>query len=164
MATSWFLSHSPGTKSYLKPEPFFTDSSFPTSDTEIPSSIRSRVILKLPTFISPVQRPAFYSHYRNMLRLCHYSGWSCSISNKAYQLSLCTFQYVSLRQLQYPACNGGKGTRYTLIVSDDGAGIPEKIDLKISDTLGLQLVSILVDQLDSKTELKRNGTEFIIEF
>jgi two-component sensor histidine kinase len=57
----------------------------------------------------------------------------------------------------------GKGTGYTLIVSDDGAGIPDKIDLENSDTLGLQLVNILVNQLDGKIELKRDkGTEFDI--
>ncbi len=56
-----------------------------------------------------------------------------------------------------------KGTRYTLIISDDGIGIPEKIDLESSGTLGLQLVNILVDQLDGEIELKRNkGTEFKI--
>ena len=59
----------------------------------------------------------------------------------------------------------GKGTRYTLIVSDDGVGIPEKIDLENSDTLGLQLVNILVDQLDGQIELKRDkGTEVVISF
>ena len=58
----------------------------------------------------------------------------------------------------------GKGTRYTLIISDDGVGIPEKIDLENSDTLGLQLVNILVDQLDGEIELKRDkGTEFDIK-
>ena len=57
----------------------------------------------------------------------------------------------------------GKGTGYTLIVSDDGVGIPEKIDLENSDTLGLQLVNILVDQLDGEIKLKRDvGTEFNI--
>jgi PAS domain S-box-containing protein len=56
-----------------------------------------------------------------------------------------------------------KGTKYTLIVSDDGVGISEKIDLKNSDTLGLLLVGALVDQLDGTIELKRdNGTNFII--
>ncbi len=59
----------------------------------------------------------------------------------------------------------GKSTEYTLIVSDDGVGIPEKIDFRSSDTLGLQLVNILVDQLDGEIELKRNkGTKFIIKF
>jgi len=57
----------------------------------------------------------------------------------------------------------GKGTGYTLIVSDDGVGIPEKMDLENSDTLGLQLVNILVDQLDGEIKLKRDeGTEFNI--
>jgi PAS domain S-box-containing protein len=56
-----------------------------------------------------------------------------------------------------------KNTEFTLIVSDDGTGIPETVDIETSDTLGLQLVSILVDQLDGELELKRNnGTEFTI--
>ncbi len=59
----------------------------------------------------------------------------------------------------------GKTTTYTLIVSDNGVGIPEIIDFENSDTLGLQLVNILVDQLDGEIELKRdNGTEFSIRF
>ncbi len=59
----------------------------------------------------------------------------------------------------------GKCIRYILVVSDNGVGIPKNIDFENSDTLGLQLVSILVDQLDGKTELKRDkGTEFIISF
>lgn len=58
-----------------------------------------------------------------------------------------------------------KGTRYTLIVSDDGAGIPEKVDIENPETLGLQLVNLLVDQLDGEIELKRDeGTEFTIWF
>ena len=57
----------------------------------------------------------------------------------------------------------GKGAGYTLIVSDDGVGIPDKIGLENSNTLGLQLVNILVDQLDGEMELKRDrGTEFNI--
>ncbi len=58
----------------------------------------------------------------------------------------------------------GKGTKYTLIVSDNGVGIPENTDLESSDTLGLQLVNILVDQLNGEIEIKRDrGTEFIIK-
>ncbi len=58
-----------------------------------------------------------------------------------------------------------RGTKYTLIVSDNGVGIPEKINFENSDTLGLQLVNLLVDQLDGTIELKRDhGTEFIISF
>ncbi len=59
----------------------------------------------------------------------------------------------------------GNSTKYTLIVSDNGCGIPENIDFKNSSTLGLQLVTILVDQLDGEIKLKRDrGTEFIICF
>lgn len=58
-----------------------------------------------------------------------------------------------------------KGTKYSLIVSDDGAGIPDTVDLENPDTLGLQLVYILVHQLNGEIELKREkGTEFIIHF
>jgi len=57
-----------------------------------------------------------------------------------------------------------KNDKFTLIVSDNGIGIPETIDLENSDTLGLQLVSTLIDQLNGRFELRReNGTEFIIE-
>ncbi|MDQ1274795.1 MAG: hypothetical protein QG610_367, partial [Euryarchaeota archaeon] len=56
-----------------------------------------------------------------------------------------------------------KGAGYTLIVSDDGTGIPEEINFENSDSLGLQLVNILVDQLDGEIELNIDrGTEFII--
>ncbi|MBU7016684.1 MAG: PAS domain S-box protein [Theionarchaea archaeon] len=53
-----------------------------------------------------------------------------------------------------------------LIVQDNGVGIPESIDPKTADTLGLRLVTILVeDQLNGEIRLKRdNGTEFSITF
>lgn len=54
---------------------------------------------------------------------------------------------------------------YSLIVSDNGKGIPEDIELGNLDSLGLQLVSILVDQLDGEIKLERDhGTEFEITF
>jgi len=44
-------------------------------------------------------------------------------------------------------------------------GIPENIELGNIESLGLQLVGILVDQLDGEIELKRDhGTEFRIMF
>ncbi len=59
----------------------------------------------------------------------------------------------------------GESTGFILAVSDNGADIPETVDLKNSETLGLQLVSVLVNQLEGEIELKReNGTEFIIRF
>jgi len=54
---------------------------------------------------------------------------------------------------------------FSLIVSDNGRGIPENLEIGSLESLGLQLVGILVDQLDGKIELKRNqGTEFKIIF
>jgi len=55
--------------------------------------------------------------------------------------------------------------QYILKVSDNGKGIPEEIDFENSDSLGLQLVNILVEQIDGCIKLKRNnGTEFTIRF
>jgi two-component sensor histidine kinase len=56
-------------------------------------------------------------------------------------------------------------TSYVLSVSDNGVGIPENLDIEDLDSLGLQLVTSLVDQLDGELELKRdNGTEFTMRF
>jgi two-component sensor histidine kinase len=54
---------------------------------------------------------------------------------------------------------------FSLTISDNGKGMPENIELKAIESLGLQLVNILVDQVDGKIELKREkGTEFRITF
>lgn len=55
--------------------------------------------------------------------------------------------------------------RYILTVADNGRGIPEEIDFKNADSLGLQLVNILVEQINGCIKLKRSqGTEYIICF
>jgi two-component sensor histidine kinase len=60
---------------------------------------------------------------------------------------------------------GCKSTTFILSIADNGIGIPEYLDIEDHDSLGLQLVTILVDQLDGELELKRNnGTEFTIKF
>jgi len=53
-----------------------------------------------------------------------------------------------------------------LVVSDDGIGIPEDLDFRNTESLGLQLVTSLAEsQLQGKTELNRaKGTEFRIRF
>lgn len=57
--------------------------------------------------------------------------------------------------------NGG----LNLEVSDNGIGLPKSIKLEESETLGLQLVTTLVNQLDGNLEIKRNGgTSFRIDF
>ena len=54
---------------------------------------------------------------------------------------------------------------FNLIISDNGRGLPENIELENLESLGLQLVNILVDQLDGTIEIKRAyGTEFRISF
>ena len=50
-------------------------------------------------------------------------------------------------------------------VGDNGIGIPENVDIKNTQTLGLQLVDTLVEQLSGTVKLKRSkGTVFSIEF
>ncbi len=56
-------------------------------------------------------------------------------------------------------------TAYVLSVSDNGVGIPKNLEIEDLNSLGMQLVVTLVDQLDGKFELKSNsGTEFAIRF
>jgi two-component sensor histidine kinase len=60
---------------------------------------------------------------------------------------------------------GCKSSNYVLTILDNGVGIPENLDIEELDSLGLQLVTSLVDQLDGKLEINRkNGTEFIVRF
>ena len=54
---------------------------------------------------------------------------------------------------------------YILVVSDNGVGLPENLEFTRTDSLGLELVNNLVDQIDGTIELdKRNGTKFVIKF
>ncbi len=54
---------------------------------------------------------------------------------------------------------------YTLIVSDNGKGLPERIDLSGAETLGLQLVDALIEQLGGRCRIRRDGgTEYQISF
>jgi PAS domain S-box-containing protein len=60
---------------------------------------------------------------------------------------------------------GCETTNFILTVSDNGMGIPENLDIEDLESLGLQLVASLVEQLDGKHELKwKNGTEFNMTF
>jgi PAS domain S-box-containing protein len=68
-------------------------------------------------------------------------------------------------QLHKEESEGNKSALFTLTVSDNGVGIPDNLDIENLNSLGLQLVTSLVDQLDGKIEVKRdNVTEFIIRF
>jgi len=73
-------------------------------------------------------------------------------------------------KIRIKLCREEKGSEmnksfFSLTISDNGKGIYESTKLENSESLGLQLVSTLVAQLDGKIELKRvQGTEFRITF
>ncbi len=55
--------------------------------------------------------------------------------------------------------------KYTLILKDNGIGFPPNVDFRKTESLGLQLVTTLTEQLGGTIELHKNGyTEFIIAF
>jgi PAS domain S-box-containing protein len=57
------------------------------------------------------------------------------------------------------------GNEFILEITDDGIGFPENIDFRQTNSLGLQLVTTLVDQINGTIELERNGgTSFKIRF
>ncbi len=52
-----------------------------------------------------------------------------------------------------------------LTVADNGVGIPESLDLAQTTTLGLQLVTMLADQLGGTVDIRRaNPTRFTLRF
>jgi PAS domain S-box-containing protein len=58
-----------------------------------------------------------------------------------------------------------KGDQYELTISDNGVGIPKNIDFRNTDSLGLQQINSLTNQIDGEIELNSSyGTEFKITF
>jgi PAS domain S-box-containing protein len=54
---------------------------------------------------------------------------------------------------------------YELVIADNGIGFPKELDFEKTDSLGLQLVNNLTEQIDGTIELERfNGTNFTINF
>jgi len=52
-----------------------------------------------------------------------------------------------------------------IVISDNGKGLPENIDFRNTESLGLQLVVTLVEQINGKISLEtKKGTKFTIEF
>ena len=57
------------------------------------------------------------------------------------------------------------GSRITLVIADNGVGLPNSFEDMSSDTLGLQLVETLIEQLDGELIVNvKNGTEYLINF
>ncbi len=58
-----------------------------------------------------------------------------------------------------------KDNYYEFIVEDDRIGFPEELDYRNTDSLGLQMVINLTDQIDGEIELNSiKGTKFKIKF
>ncbi|HEY9599958.1 MAG TPA: ATP-binding protein, partial [Cyanophyceae cyanobacterium] len=65
----------------------------------------------------------------------------------------------------YMALHGGEGKPYTIIIRDDGIGLPLNWESQATSTLGLQLVQILAQQLEGTLEVKgSDGAEFRLTF
>ena len=57
------------------------------------------------------------------------------------------------------------GNKIYLKVEDNGIGLPNNLDVENTDTLGLQLVYILVSQLDGDIKvINKKGTTFLFNF
>ena len=55
------------------------------------------------------------------------------------------------------AVRADAGAQVTLLVGDDGVGYPPAVDLRQTDSLGLQLVCLLTEQLGGTIALERQG-------
>ena len=54
---------------------------------------------------------------------------------------------------------------YILRVEDNGVGIPEALDIHKTETLGMQIINTLVEQIEGRLELdRRGGTSFQLGF
>jgi PAS domain S-box-containing protein len=61
--------------------------------------------------------------------------------------------------------DAGEGGRAVLSVTDDGVGMPEDIDIANATTLGLQLVTLLADQIGGELTIRhRDPTRFEVRF
>jgi len=59
----------------------------------------------------------------------------------------------------------GAEIQYSLIVKDDGVGLPKEVDFRKAKSMGFQIVTDLVAQLPGKIKLdRRGGTKFMITF
>jgi PAS domain S-box len=88
---------------------------------------------------------------------CIFDKKSCPGENKG--------EKINRENESETGCKSEGEAQFTLIIADNGIGIPESLDIRNTDSLGLQLVNILVEQIDGCIELRRcSGTEFRIMF
>jgi PAS domain S-box-containing protein len=64
--------------------------------------------------------------------------------------------YVSMKETDRAIC---------ISIADDGVGLPDHVDYRNTESLGLQLVVTLVEQINGKIRLdNKKGTKFVIDF
>ena len=57
------------------------------------------------------------------------------------------------------------GSSITIIIADNGNGIPETVTFENSTGFGMQLIGMLTEQLGGSVKIERgSGTKFILEF
>ena len=62
-------------------------------------------------------------------------------------------------------CGQNNKKEYDLCVMDTGVGFPEDVNFMNTDSLGMQLVCTLTEQINGSIEMEnKNGTKFIIKF
>ncbi len=130
-------------------------------DTAVPLGI---IINEL---VSNSLKHAFQGRDKGAIRikLCREENAGCANKKGRANNSGCVNNSECTNNIRGSKKEGSKGTNFILTVSDNGVGMPENFNPENSDTLGIQLVSILAGQLDGELELKRDaGTEFIIRF
>lgn len=54
--------------------------------------------------------------------------------------------------------------KYLLKIKDDGKPFPDEFEIENTDTLGMKLISKLVNQLDGELKMHRETKEFLIDF
>lgn len=61
--------------------------------------------------------------------------------------------------------HGKQNGKQTIAVRDNGRGFPEELDFRSSETTGLKLINLLVEQISGTIRLERNhGTTFELDF
>lgn len=62
-------------------------------------------------------------------------------------------------------CPNSEPLQFALAIEDNGKGFPKEIDLKNPESLGLELVNLLVEQIEGCIELKKDvKTRFVVWF
>lgn len=78
---------------------------------------------------------------------------------RGHQIDISSYPRILLRLKKL------NGSEYIISISDNGAGLKDNFDIDESESLGLKLVTSLVQQIEGKLEIHpKNDTEFKITF